>query len=258
MPTPTIDKTQSVLGFLQWQSWIFQPVATNAPTGWSALNALPPGLSLNATTGRLSGAVTKPGVYGVKLRATNDDGDSAPVTFWVGIEATAPTQGTDIDLDFDVVERWVRRTAAIPPTGALPLEAGAAVARLRLNDTVIFNVRLVKNGAVVDVEPSACTLSLKADDSETVVQASDGFLHAESGDAARIRISLPLTDAKLKAAVADLEQLDEAKERVIAATLRALAEIEIEYPNPDADIGPDTLRLASGTFILEVSRNIVP
>jgi hypothetical protein len=43
MPRPVINLAQSVLGYLQWQSWAFQAAATNNPTSWIA-SELPPGM----------------------------------------------------------------------------------------------------------------------------------------------------------------------------------------------------------------------
>ncbi|MFY8217060.1 MAG: hypothetical protein ACOVMP_10735 [Chthoniobacterales bacterium] len=45
MPVPTIDTTQSVLGFRQYEEFTFQPAATELPLRWTA-SALPPGVTI--------------------------------------------------------------------------------------------------------------------------------------------------------------------------------------------------------------------
>jgi hypothetical protein len=66
MPVPTIDTTQSVLGFRQYEPFTFQPSATNSPLRWSA-SGLPPGVtiethySLAATALAATDLVTAPG-----------------------------------------------------------------------------------------------------------------------------------------------------------------------------------------------------
>lgn len=51
----------------------YQITATNSPTSYSAV-PLPSGLSLNATSGRISGTPTTPGTTSVTIGATNPDG----------------------------------------------------------------------------------------------------------------------------------------------------------------------------------------
>ncbi len=60
-------------------SFSYQITATNNPTSFSATN-LAPGLSLNSSTGVISGTPNTPGVYVVPIIATNQYGDSLKVT----------------------------------------------------------------------------------------------------------------------------------------------------------------------------------
>lgn len=68
-PTPVVNPLQSVLGYLQHQKFEFQPYATNNPTWWTC-SALPQGISMDPTTGLISGAATWPGVYVFSVQAT--------------------------------------------------------------------------------------------------------------------------------------------------------------------------------------------
>ena len=71
MSAPVIDSTTSVLGFKQWETWQYQPYATNGPGRWRNNTALPSGLVLDIATGALSGPVQLPGVFLVGLTASN-------------------------------------------------------------------------------------------------------------------------------------------------------------------------------------------
>ena len=81
-PTLTATATQGV-------PFSFQLVAANDPDTYAA-SGLPAGLSLDATTGLLTGATTAPlGTYPVSLIATNADGTST-ATLTITVQAPSP------------------------------------------------------------------------------------------------------------------------------------------------------------------------
>lgn len=65
----SIGPARGVVG----QPFSFQIVATNSPTSFAA-TGLPPGLSINPTTGEISGSPTELGTTNVTISATNDEG----------------------------------------------------------------------------------------------------------------------------------------------------------------------------------------
>ena len=72
-------------------AFTYSITATNAPTGFGA-TALPPGLSLNPTTGVISGTPTTAGSSNVILAATNGSGASPDFTLTIVVSApVAPT-----------------------------------------------------------------------------------------------------------------------------------------------------------------------
>ena len=75
---PVISPIQSVIGYLQWQAFEFQPTASNWPTKWYC-TPVAPGLLFDETDGTLLGAATMPGVYVFTTQAQNAVGDRKSV-----------------------------------------------------------------------------------------------------------------------------------------------------------------------------------
>ena len=67
-------------------AYTYQISATNTPTSYAA-SGLPVGLSLNPTTGTITGTATVPGVYAVDLTASNATGASGAFTLTLTVRA---------------------------------------------------------------------------------------------------------------------------------------------------------------------------
>jgi hypothetical protein len=89
-PVPVITSAGTANGIVG-QAFSYQITATNTPTSFAA-TGLPTGLSLNGTTGLLSGTPTTAGTTTITLTATNAGGTSNPasLTLTVSAAATAP------------------------------------------------------------------------------------------------------------------------------------------------------------------------
>ena len=68
----------------------FTPNATGLPTSWT-VTGLPPGITANNTTGRITGKFSKSGPYSVKFVATNLKGPSAPATMSIQVDPLPST-----------------------------------------------------------------------------------------------------------------------------------------------------------------------
>ncbi len=252
---PVIDPTQSILGYLQYQTWAFQPAATNTPTSWSC-TTLPAGLSFNGTTGLISGSVAVPGVYDFNLRAINADGPSTPVAFCFAIEATGGSSGTDLDLEWDITTRQVRIAGAVNDAA----DAAAPLFRVRMPDEMIASVRLVKNGVTVDVAATSVTMGA-TDDAEDAVLVTSGAHHkAGSGDATRYRVPVSFTTPALKGVLEDTAPAADGplKGVIQRQKVMLLCDLKVVFPNPDAGtFGPANIRLGSDTFLVEATKSIV-
>jgi formylglycine-generating enzyme required for sulfatase activity len=89
-PPPAITSAAAVTGSVDG-AFYYQISASNLPTGFQALG-LPPGLSLNAASGLISGVPTLEGVYQVALTASNAGGASAVfgLTISIGPAGSVP------------------------------------------------------------------------------------------------------------------------------------------------------------------------
>lgn len=251
MPVPVISPVRSLLYYAQWQTWARQPFATETPTSWAAASALPPGLSLNATTGLLSGAVTMPGVYEFALTATNASGTSAPGLFVAGITPTtwtAPVDALDVILDLGTGLVTVNDLTSTPGG---TLDQQTVLAWLKSGDARLLHIRPVKNGAVCDIAFLTLKLAAKVFEPEASVIASTAFGRAATGPDTYYRMAVLLTDAQLDAELFNAE--NEA-----GTLLTALFEFEWTWTNTlTPDCGLTTVRGSSQNFALGVERQMI-
>ncbi len=84
---PAITSVSSTLGVVG-NAFSYQIEASGTPTSYAA-TGLPPGLSVNAATGLISGTTAMAGIYEIELSATNADGtDTASLSLTMGIMGT--------------------------------------------------------------------------------------------------------------------------------------------------------------------------
>ncbi len=77
--TPLITSSHTAAGTVGAAFSGYTLTATNTPTGYLALG-LPPGLTLNPTTGAITGTPTSSGTYPVTVSASNATGPGTPIT----------------------------------------------------------------------------------------------------------------------------------------------------------------------------------
>ena len=89
---PNLTSTNAVTGKVG-VSLSFQLAADNSPASYavSGTNALPPGLSLNTSSGLVSGIPTEEGTFGVNFTASNGNGTGPAQTVQFTIDLDAPT-----------------------------------------------------------------------------------------------------------------------------------------------------------------------
>lgn len=255
MSAPVILTTQSVLEYQQWQSWIFQPYATNNPTSWIA-SPLPPGMLFNTATGRISGAASRPGVYEIALTAINGDGPSTPQTFTIGIVAATYAAPEDtLDLVWDLGTGLV--SSPLAPSGTAKLADGSTPALapllwLKRGDERLINVRPMKGSAVVDIAFATLKLALKQYEPESLLLQSTGFVRMADGADTFYRLAVTVAGPALNGALSNVEA-DPGTEFV------AVVELEATWANVlTPAVGGNPLRTSSLNFGIGIARDLVP
>jgi hypothetical protein len=236
MAAPVIIRTQSVLEYLQHQSWEFQAYATNSPTFWN-VSPLPSGIGFNPATGRIAGAATKPGVTELGLLAGNADGISP-------IEATT----------------------ALPPIDAVDLIVDLGTGEVSANPAAVRKLKRGQGDAAVDVTPlfwmkrgdirflhvalASLKLALKAIEPENVLVTSSGFIRCDTGANTFYRMAVTVTGDSLSGELGN-------NETDFTAEIPAIAELEWKWANELVPtFGPAQMISSSLNFDVGVARDL--
>ncbi len=166
--------------------------ATESPTSW-AVDALPSGLSLNTSTGQITGTPITAGLSSSAITATNGSGTSDPVTIVWNIQAQPVGAGewSDLEIDFDLVTRRLNIPGLDPPAEGEPLF------RIFRGDKINLLIGGRKFGVLRDLKPGSETVSVKAAlkefEPEILLTSAGGEPEkVGSGDTTRFRIPLRL------------------------------------------------------------------
>lgn len=242
MAAPVINTTTSVLGFLQWEPWAYQPWASNDPTFWNS-TALPAGVVFDTGIGTLTGPAEVPGVYLFSLTAGNVDGVSEPVLFALGIEAsTFRAPANAVELLVDVTTKKV--TVAGAPNGEDP------ILFCKAGDDLILNIRFMQNGIAFEMDLTEVKVSMKELEPEQVLATSSGWLQVGTGASATYGVHIKVEGDALRASLSQYEG-DEATE------FAALTEIQWTQDNSTGDFGPASLVASSRNFKTLIPRDII-
>jgi hypothetical protein len=250
MAAPVINTTQSVLGYLQWQAFAFQPWASNSPTFWNA-SPLPPGLTLHVPTGKISGAATMPGVFVVALRAGNTDGVSDPVIFTFGIEPSGNVRPSGVlEVYIDLLTKLVSLNAQ--NFGDSNTKDKGPLFWTKRGDDLVFHITFLKGGVVADINLAALRFALKEVEPENILVDGHDWRKVGEGEQTAFRLHVKLDSPELTAALTNYE--------ADAGTLfNALGEFEwIALNNYEPQVGPPFLRNTTRTFLVEVARDLIP
>jgi hypothetical protein len=212
MPVPIIDPTTSVLTVPRGRAFAFQPAlapGSTAATGWSIVSGgLPTGLSLNTSTGRISGTAdleSEGSTFRFGLRATNGDGNSETVNLTIGIEyaSTDADGGLQAVIDLD--------SGCLGFIGLSQItEDNRAVCHVKRGDEFPLTVQFVRRGMVVDLPSVTVRATAKREEMDPPIdlQAADDFLVYRQGAGETTRYTIWLS---LKADKLGLDLQDEEK-----------------------------------------------
>lgn len=239
MSIPVINLTTSVLGFKQWESWEYQPFATETPTSWVS-SALPAGMAINGATGLISGAATVAGVFVVSLNAINADGTSAPLLITIGIEPAAFSQHSGIDLFIDTLTGQVSVDGTTAPDGPL--------FTVKEGDDLMAVVRWRRKETVLHLNITSLQIAVKEFEPDATLVVSDEFGESGSGTGYFCTVHTKFNGTALAGALGNYEADGD-------TFFSALGEIEW-VENNTGGVGPDAIRRTSGTFRFRIERDL--
>ena len=207
--------------------------ATNTPISYAA-SPLPAGISVNTSTGQITGTPTVAGTTTTTVTATNGSGTSSPVYIIWEVQDAAVGAGawSDLELDFDLVTREV----TIPE---VEKQEDDVVVTLLTRDSINLLVGFKKWGQLIDVSESAniarVSFSLKEFEPEQVIAlAKESVDLVGSGSTSRYRLPLSI----------DRQQWDllSSYEDDAQTSVRAISSIELEiaytgYNGTESDSG---------------------
>ena len=216
MAVPVINDTVSVLALTRGRPFSLQLVVetgSSAATSWGIYRgALPYGLSLNTSSGLISGTPDRDSegsVFVSQIRATNGDGNSTPLQLVWGIEAAE----VDADGGAHVVIDLDTGLVGFPGT-AQKTKDNRPVIHWRSGDQFPLTVTFVRAGLVVDLPNlSALQVAGKRRDTDGVAlpfydPENEVWIRQGQGETARFMVWLDLTGDAIRAAVAE-EETDE-------------------------------------------------
>ena len=199
MPAPVINPQSSVPGGLRvgqpFEFGLALAVGSDAATAWAVLDNLPTGLSLNTTTGRVTGIPAVAGVFEVRFTATGTSGTSTAVTVAFGVEAlpyvSAGVMEIDANIDTGVV--WNPRIT----NGGAPLWG-------TFGDKKVISLGLKKSGILQDLNVYMINVLLRHDDETPPFMISTGaWARTGAGDNTRYNVLLDLGNSKIAEFMAD-------------------------------------------------------
>lgn len=251
MPVPVINPTTSILAYRKGEYFAFQPAATNSPTSWSA-TGLPPGMTINATTGLIQGAPTVQGVYDVTLIASNALGPSAPLVVPVGVESVPYETDASIELDFDLDTGIVTRTRG----GSASKDA---VLFGKRGDKFVVAVGLIKEGVLMDIPVVALAIGVKEFEPDPLVVLNDGIFR-RSGDyeTTRYKIVVDLNNPNIPGGKSLPGTLSD-YEADAGTGFDAIGEIQLVHLYaPVEGVMMQQFTRSSKNFIFRIERDLVP
>jgi hypothetical protein len=199
MPVPVLSPITSINAVYVGRSWDYQPnlaTGSDPATSWAA-TGLPPGMTINATTGLIGGVPTEPGVFVVNLTATNGSGTSIVMVFPIGVAYSALAYDGAVLLNVNM-----QTGAVLRPGGKEP------VLFAKSGDKFLAAIGFVNDSGTLQelTAPTSIKATFKAYDDEQKVELNNGLFVAQGNwESRRYLIALDFTSPIVAAALSDVE-----------------------------------------------------
>jgi hypothetical protein len=244
MPAPVINPQSSVPMLRVNTPYSFNLTLTatsDAATSWAAVDSLPSGLTINTTTGVISGTPLIAGVREVRITATNSSGTSTAVTVAFAVSPVPyAAQGTmEINWDLDTRQVWNPRVG----NDARPLFG-------KYRDKNSISVGVYKVGLLQDLNLAGINVWLKEDETSRPFRISTGaFQKIGQGDNARYLVDLNWDNDKIKSMLSNAP-------KPVQFGVYIWAEIELVVLESPPGGGSATLRpVTSQTFVCQIQQD---
>ena len=221
MPIPVIDTRTSEQAWLTGRPQEWQPYATESPTSWSA-TGLPSGVSINTSTGLVSGTPTSRGVAIASIVATNAHGDSAPLLVPFSVRGAAGLSQDSLDqlsllIDFDLTTGEITIPGIDPPAAIGVEELAQETATTRIKRELMrvksgeefpILVGFKRDGVLQDIDVTRIELSARENEPEEsyeITEDSSAVTKVGSGEDTRFRTSLRISEELLEGVFSNFE-----------------------------------------------------
>lgn len=249
MSAPVISPTTSILALVKGQAFVFQPAAANTPTSWArSAGAFPTGITLNTTTGRISGTPTEEGVFVASITATNGTGSSPALELAFGVEILPFEGDTALQVDFDLATGIVTN----------PRSAEDVAIFLKSGDRAVLSIGFTRDGVLQELPGLAMiTLGVKDVEDNPLILLNDGAVQKVGDyDTTRYNILVDMLDPDVKSR---LETIADDNSNDVEAGFYAITEIEItENVEVFAGAGPELVSRSSRHFMSRITRELIP
>jgi hypothetical protein len=210
MAAPIINPAVSLLTLTQgryYELQLVEAVGSSAATGWQVFRgALPSGLSLNTSTGKISGTpnarAAEGSVWLTQIRATNGDGASTPLELTWGIERAEVEADGGIHAVFDL------DTGAVAfPGSDQRTSDNRPVVHVRAGNKLPLTLILGRRGEVIDLAVSSVEVGGRQTADEPITRSfraedDTSLLKIGEGESTRYLVTLDLTSPDLGTDVA--------------------------------------------------------
>ena len=255
MPAPIIDPTTSLLAMERGKYYRFQPsvaIGSDAATSWSVRGTLPTGITLNTSTGAISGTPDRESegsLWVVQLIATNASGSSTPVRIIFGVEyaVVEPDGALHAVIDLDTNAICFRGQDQETPDHR-------QIVHVCAGDAFPLTVTYARRKTVIDLPVTEIRVTVREEDTESgisIVPSGDEVPVKEGdGDTARYTIWLTLTDAMISNLIQD-------REKPQGSAVNLLAQIQTKHLVDMGEEEPRPATRSSLSFWLVAHRDYV-